>query len=80
MTMEAGEKAKRVKACLYDGTIESYNALANHLWDGVCMHIWFLDKDCSMTPAFTGIVTNVRTGIIYKPGDTYFMEIEDDNH
>lgn len=72
------EEIKKVRAVQYDGTIESYNLLAAHLWDGKDMHVWFLDKNGDMTPIFTGKVVCAKTGLLYKPGDTYMVEVKDE--
>lgn len=62
----------------FDGSIESYNELVDHLWDGDSMHIWHLDEGGSMTPKFTGRVACAKTGIQYRPGDSYIVEITDE--
>lgn len=75
--MISAENSKKIKMIKYTGTIESYNQLVDHLWDGDSIHVWFLDESGSMTPKFTGIVACAKTGIRYRPGDSYAVDIED---
>ena len=69
-----------VRAVIYDGTIESYNLLASHLWDGENMHIWFLDENGDITPIFTGTVVCAKTGVKYRPGDTYIVDVKNEDN
>jgi hypothetical protein len=71
------KKPRMVKVIQYTGSIESYNEFVDHMWDGDEMYIWFLDEDGEMTPRFTGVVVNAKTGMRYKPGDSYVVEIGD---
>jgi len=74
--MLADEKPNMVKSIQYTGSIDSYNELINAIWEGEEMYIWFVDEYGNFTPKFTGIVVNAKTGIRYKPGDIYVVEIE----
>ncbi len=69
-----------VQAVIYDGSIESYNKLVRNIRkpESAYYHIFFIDEKGEMTPEFTGVVADTLGGVFYRPGDTYFVKVNDE--
>lgn len=72
------EKLKKVQIFIYDGTIESYNLMIERLYyDREKFYVGNVDENYNSTNKWTGIFIVFPSGIIYKPGDSYVIEVDE---